>query len=380
MGGVLTRAVYEDQMSETRKVWTSNLDEDTQKRLLSKFIHLARVFSFTLSTPSPIVSEIMKAAFFSAAPSSDLTVLSTQGPLPVKSVRQPEPSLQAFLKTTPVLSEDVAKEAPQFAKDLQGWRLLREMEMGDVTSELRSRALTLEELQAALKWWITLTHSPTFHPSMHSAFVDAAMFSTTDDKIGERIISLSTIRFYLTASKTLLQRAPPPPEALPTPVARAFKQTDLQRVFGWTDMPMDKELQYLLSPQITGNASLSDVNMLKSPDFAEDVFNTISRNWSNTKEFTLEAVASILKQTPCLPSTAGLMRPPDVYFDNINSLQLDLPVVQFSSKTPIRGNLEKLLCSTGVRRHVDLQIIFTKLVAGGSWYILPTLWLQPPKC
>ncbi len=52
-------------------------------------------------------------------------------------------------------------------------------------------------------------------------------------------------------------------------------------------------------------------------------------------------------------------------FANV-SLFSDLPIIELPT-AQVKGNLEKMLIALGVRRHVELQMIFNRLVAGGGW-------------
>lgn len=366
VGGVLSRIVYEDQMSEIKRLWAPQLAPELQQKLLARFVHLAQFFTFSASTPSNMVSSIFEQAFFDSAPSKELSLLSSEGPMPVHRVRQPDHMLQAFLKSTPVLPAALAEQAPDFIMALQRRRLLREIEMLDILTELRSRALEPEELQAALKWWILLAASAGYNTTLRDQFLDAAMVRTESPEQGERVTSLSSVKYYL-GSRTLLTKVPPPPESLPVAVSKAFKQTDLQRIFSWQEMPMTAELAYLSSPALAASSAPDQTNLLKTPAFAEEVLTTISRNWNNTSVAIQEGVVKLLKDLACIPSTKGMKLPTESYFDNINSLQLDLAVVQLPSRSAVRGNMEKLLLGAGVRKHVELQLIFTQLVAGGSW-------------
>lgn len=60
-----------------------------------------------------------------------------------------------------------------------------------------------------------------------------------------------------------------------------------------------------------------------------------------------------------------MQRPTDAYFSNV-SLFEDLPILSFTS-LQVKGNVEKVLIALGVRRHVELQMIFDRLVAAGDW-------------
>ena len=60
-----------------------------------------------------------------------------------------------------------------------------------------------------------------------------------------------------------------------------------------------------------------------------------------------------------------MKRPNQAYFSTV-SLFSDLPVIEFPSLV-IRGHAEKMLEALGVRRHVEIQLIFDRLLAAGDW-------------
>lgn len=67
-----------------------------------------------------------------------------------------------------------------------------------------------------------------------------------------------------------------------------------------------------------------------------------------------------------MPTREGARMPGDAYLPSVVLFE-DLPLVMLPSGTPIKGSLETLLLALGVRKHVELQMVFTRLLgAEGS--------------
>jgi hypothetical protein len=60
-----------------------------------------------------------------------------------------------------------------------------------------------------------------------------------------------------------------------------------------------------------------------------------------------------------VPTSGGLKIPEESYFVKADLFH-DLPVVTLPSGTPIRPALERMLQALGVRKHVDLQVVFNR--------------------
>lgn len=71
------------------------------------------------------------------------------------------------------------------------------------------------------------------------------------------------------------------------------------------------------------------------------------------------AIALELKDVACIPTKAGFKKPGESYFEK-NLLFDDLPTLALPKTTTIKGGLEKMLLAIGVRKTVDLQLVFTR--------------------
>lgn len=79
-------------------------------------------------------------------------------------------------------------------------------------------------------------------------------------------------------------------------------------------------------------------------------------------------IKAMLTPKSCIPTSSGLQKPQLAYFPSANIFN-DLPVVTFTSGSALKGNVEKLLSFVGVRKHVDLQVVFDRMVKTGDWTI-----------
>jgi hypothetical protein len=70
-------------------------------------------------------------------------------------------------------------------------------------------------------------------------------------------------------------------------------------------------------------------------------------------------IKAILAEKSCIPTSSGLQKPELSYFSSANIFN-DLPVVTFTSGGVLKGNMERLLSFIGVRKHVDLQVVFDR--------------------
>ena len=81
--------------------------------------------------------------------------------------------------------------------------------------------------------------------------------------------------------------------------------------------------------------------------------------WPNMAKGNQEETVVLLRDKACVPTSAGLKLPQEAYFQSAHIFK-DLPIVQLPSGVPVRGALERVLTAVGVRKHVDLQIVFNR--------------------
>jgi hypothetical protein len=104
-----------------------------------------------------------------------------------------------------------------------------------------------------------------------------------------------------------------------------------------------------------------EFSIIESPAWAERVLQVLNRCWVTLSKTNQDHIIILLENIPCIPTSTGMMLPNEAYFLDADIFH-NLPVISLPSGAPIRNNLERLLGDLGVRKHVDLQVIFNRQV------------------
>ena len=368
MGGFLARAAYELELSNIQNLWdgaaksngTPNFrpPQELEDWLLQRFIHVLKFFTFHHSTPSSEVSRLLEASFYgcSALP---LKLLSSSGVRPAPDIKEFDPVFSKFLKHLPVLPQPVIQEGAGTIKALQAQGMLSPITFLDVLQELRQHPLSEEELVACLKWWIGLKQD-NFDGNMAQIRVqllNATVLSSAEGKV----LPLSSVQYFIN-TKTLGTHipldGPLPPTLLPLNITKHFTPPELTS-FNWCEFTIIDWLQYVSQPDVM--LANPDHDLTKSIEWAERVLAILSRVWSSLSNEMHSSAKKVFAGKKCIPTSCGLTSPELSYFPNTNmALFGDLPLVQFPSGLVVKGQMEKLLSFIGVRKHVDLQLVFDR--------------------
>ncbi|KAM0793307.1 hypothetical protein ACM66B_000766 [Microbotryomycetes sp. NB124-2] len=366
VGGVLARLVYEEEMDNIRRAFRPNLAQEEQNRLQDRALHLMRFFSFARSTPQEIVSSLTESSFLASARGASVTVLTQLGPVSALKARTPNPALSAFLKGVPVVPDKLVEGAPNMIGALRSRDLIRDITLEDVLQDLSVNALTLSEAVKCLQWWIGLASNSIYDGRLLVRLKDAALLSLPDENGSERIVPLSQFRTFLNP-KTIPVDLPVPDHTLPFEITKSFSHNDLSHVFDLQPLSLTDWATFITSRKMTGVDAESDTNVLTSPHFAEKFLSTMARSWSSLSAQKQAETVTLLSRFAFVPTRQGLSEPGKSYLPTVDLFD-DLPVVVMPSGSAIRGSLETLLLALGVRKHVDLQLVFSRLLGQeGGW-------------
>jgi Protein of unknown function (DUF3684) len=305
----------------------------------------------------------MEAAFFNCATTHPFSIISSEGIRSAGLVYFPDLEFSGFLKRLPVISEDIVNGAKTMVDVLRTRGMIKTITFLDVLNELRLRSLSETEAIACLKWWVGV-HKKGNNPNLlqgRSQLLDALVVSITGPP--ERIIKLSDAQTFInprTGGAIIPTDGPLPSTLLPTSITRSFDPDDLAVVFPWKQLAIVDWLAHVADPKVaTGN---SEYDVTLSASWAERVLSVLARAWPSLPKSAKEDVVKILRPRPCIPTSAGLKVPEQAYFSNVN-LFPDLPIVTMPSGVVVKGELEKMLQSIGVRKHVELQMVFDRFAS-----------------
>ncbi|EXX52939.1 hypothetical protein RirG_248640 [Rhizophagus irregularis DAOM 197198w] len=353
LAGTLCRILYEHEMAQIARADTkADTEADTKtdeegfhESIDRRATHALTHFMFRRSTPNEKVGKISESQFFECS-KKPVSILSTNGVLPISNVRIPNPEMKGFLKTVPVVSTITFEKCNLFfmkAKD--SFKLIEELSLKDVLFELKSRTLSEVELVELLKWWISRrSKGNKIDPSEHKQFMQLT-------HIGSKSRSLDTICYFLNPGIV-----PPnmdvPVEVLPHTISKNFKNQDLEKWLNWSELPLVNWARFIV------NKSDLEVDLA----FAEKVHCILAKGLNNTSQNDKETIRKLFAQKKCIPTKFGMKVPNEAYFQNVN-LFPDLPTIQFQKPSNVQNIMELL----GVRKVVELQLIFDRLVNQGNW-------------
>ncbi|OCF40369.1 hypothetical protein I317_05804 [Kwoniella heveanensis CBS 569] len=366
VGGYLSRLIYELEMQALQAAWlkTTVAHSADRERLLERGLHALRFFTFKPTTPSSAVGQEMESAFYACSTDNrSLPLASTGGILPISEVRLPSPDLHKFLPELPVITSSTIDQAPRSVARLQERQLLRAADFNDVIKQLNQRPLTEKETSDCLLWWQGVA-SDNNNSSHCARLLEAAIMVQDNGKI----LPLMTVQTYLKPhNASIPPDMPLPHHTIPHTITKDLKVNTIFSIFGWTELSILQYITFLVKPPMSNDSQASpETDIRVSSDFAEKVLGLLGRAWSNLAANQQTAVALELKDVPCIPTKAGFKKPGEAYFEK-NLLFDDLPTIALPKGTAIKGGMEKMLLAIGVRKTVDLQLVFSRLVGGGSW-------------
>ncbi|KAI0342553.1 hypothetical protein BDW22DRAFT_1484759 [Trametopsis cervina] len=396
VGGYLARTAYEQEMENITTLWQaadgfqsqpavgSITENDSRPQLRQRALHALKFYTFHTSTPSPRVATLLEEAFFTCIaqptfsilrtgqPDHPFPIISTVGIRSAADVRMPNTVFAEFLKELPVLPEDVLSGAATMVEVLRTRGMIKDVMFGDVLSELKRRPLTEHEMTACFKWWLNMykTIGDAQLQRARSEIINAAILTIgTPGGSDEKIISLVSLKTFLNTRSTgaaIPTDGPLPSHVLPLTVSRHFDPQALRSAFGWQELTVADWLGFLLDPQTV--TSDPEHDLTSSTHWADRVLQVLARVWPSCGKEAQADVVTLLQDKTCIPTSAGLKVPGDAYFQNAHVFP-DLPLVTFPSGAAIKGNLEKVLQALGVRKHVELQIVFNRMIRTGDWSI-----------
>lgn len=319
-------------------------------RFMPEALHTLNTFTFGESTPSSQVSTLIEEAFWTTYRQPYVDIYSTQGVLPTTKVRLATEDLSGFVEGIPVVPDDMVKGP--FVTKLRDFGIITEITFEDVKIELSAKALNQTQLVQFISWAGKKALSGELGGSTIPSLMDVAVAMTGDVDGQGDIIALGSIQYYLNTNK-IPADMPLPPTTIPFKFTSSSSANELQAL-GWEPLEIVPWLRFLIE---TNTNRPPEQNFTTSVPFAAKVLHLLSKAWDNLGENSKKTVIGLLQPISIVPTKLGMKKPGEAFFQSVKLFD-DLPTV-----TSCNGVKEKFFGAIGVRKTVDLETIFSRLLA-----------------
>src|SRR5690242_6496856 len=113
LSGTVCRILYEDEMDQIKRSYNGANAVHDRALLEKRAAHALTHFTYHPSTPNPQIGKILESQFFDYT-RKNLSILSTNGVLPISDVRIPDPKMMGFIKNIPVVPTNIFERCNVF--------------------------------------------------------------------------------------------------------------------------------------------------------------------------------------------------------------------------------------------------------------------------
>lgn len=360
--GIITRLAFTREMTDLgSKVKRaaesagrgSKFSKDDIAKLLPEAEHVLQTFTFSESTPSSQVSQIIEEAFWTTYEKPSIEVYSTRGVLPTTSVRLATEDFSGFVEGIPVVPKLL--QDTKFITKLVDFGLITEITVSDVKQELGAKALTKDQLINFIGWAGKKATTGQIDAATINDLLDSAVAIVGENENQGEIVALSTIKYYRNPNK-IPPEMPVPANTVSFELTRLSTANELQAL-GWEPLEIVPWLRFIVGSIGGRNGLSTDQDITWSPRFSGQVLAIISKQWESLSQSSRESVLELLKPLSIIATKFGMKIPTEAYFPNVKLFD-DLPTV-----ISYPGVKEKLLAALGVRKTVELDYIFQRLLS-----------------
>lgn len=360
--GIVCRIAWSVEMSTIKSklaakvgsTCTSKIRKEDIVDVLPEAIHTANQFVFRESTPSSVLGQTIEDAFWMCNRNASIEVLSTCGVIPSHQTRIAPKDL-SFMDSIPALPEELVVNAKDFVQRLTDFGLVTEITVSDIKRELESNTLRPNQIMEFLSWLSRKAVSGQLDSMSVKSLLRVAV-ANDEDKEGNptRLIVFADIAGFLNPHR-IPADLPVPPSVMPFQFTKSLSKSELEAL-GWGELSLVPWIRWLVTNAGDENLLGKDQNILKSPAFAGQVLPVLSKGWEILGSVSRQAVIEILQPQTVIPTRLGMKQPTQTYFASVRLFD-DLPVVH-----GLNGVKEKFLVSLGVRKTVELGVIFDRLI------------------
>ncbi|KAL1980877.1 hypothetical protein VTN96DRAFT_3373 [Rasamsonia emersonii] len=322
--------------------------------LIPEAVHTANQFVFRESTPSSLLGQTIEDSFWMCNKNASIEVLSTCGVLPSHQVRIAPKDL-SFMDGIPVLPDDLINKSKDFVKKLTDFGLVTEITVSDIKRELERSALTSTQLGEFLSWLGKRSAAGELDPPTVRTLLNVAVANdeATDGNSG-RLLVMAEIDSYLNPNR-IPADLPLPPSVMPFKYTKALEKRELDAL-GWVELQIVPWIRWLVENAGNRNVLPVEKDLTRTPSFSAQVLPVLSKQWESLSQSSKQTVVNLLQPRTVIPVKDGMKRPGEAYFPTVRLFD-DLPVV-----SGLSGVKDKFLMALGVRKTVELGVIFERLL------------------
>ncbi|KAI2791629.1 hypothetical protein POX_c04495 [Penicillium oxalicum] len=360
--GIVCRIAWSAEMSSIKsKIATkvgstraSKIRKEDIVEVLPEAIHTANQFVFRESTPSSMLGQTIEDAFWMCNKNASIEIISTCGVIPSHQTRIAPKDL-SFMDSIPALPDELVLNAKEFVQKLTDFGLVTEITVSDIKRELESHTLRPNQISEFLSWLGQKAVTGQLDGLSVKSLLRVAV-ANDEDKEGNptRLIVFADIAGFLNPHR-IPADLPVPPGVMPFKFTKSQSKAELEAL-GWAELQIVPWIRWLVTNANDENLLAKEQNILKTPAFAGQVLPVLSKAWELLSPSSRQAVVDILQPNTVIPTRFGMKQPAQTYFASVRLFD-DLPVVH-----GLNGVKEKFLVALGVRKTVELGVIFDRLI------------------
>ncbi|CAI7576909.1 unnamed protein product [Penicillium discolor] len=360
--GIVCRIAWSAEMAAIKSKLASRVGPSRVSKIrkedivdvLPEAVHTANQFAFRESTPSSVLGQTIEDAFWMCNKNASIEVLSTCGVIPSHQTRIAPKDL-SFMDTIPALPEEFVQGAKDFVKRLTDFGLVTEVTVSDIKRELESNTLRSNQVLEFISWLGRKTAAGQLDRSSVQSLLRVAVANDEDKEgVPTRLIIFAEITCFLNPQR-IPAELPVPSSVMPFRFTKSLDKNQLEAL-GWVELQIVSWLSWIVKNCGDRNIFSIDQDITQSATFAGQVLPVLSKQWETLSQTSKQSIVAKLQPQTVIPTKLGMRQPGQTYFASVRLFD-DLPVVH-----GLNGVKEKILVQLGVRKTVELGVIFDRLI------------------
>ncbi|KAK4633280.1 hypothetical protein CLAFUW4_03866 [Fulvia fulva] len=363
VAGIACRIAYTGEMAELKNRLDRTAAGNGRKKIakedvdavMTAAVHTYKQYSFAESTPAMKVGHYIEEAFWTCTKDGSIDVLSTRGVLSSSQVRVATEDL-SFVDGIPVVPDELMDKALAFISKLRDYGLLSDITTKDIKAELERQALSEKQVTELIKWACEKVSQQEMDAGGVQLLFDGTVASVSEEFLPTSpspVIQLGSIETYINSARIPVD-LPSPPTTILFRLTKGVTPGQLSSL-GWDELQIVPWLRWIV--ESNGQGFPAGQSLTTSAAIASQVLPVVSRSWDGLSQSSKQTVQDLLTPRTVIPTKLGMKKPPQAYFGNVRLFD-DLPTI-----TGLQGTKEKFLSSLGVRKTVELTVVFDRLMA-----------------